>query len=176
MLDKFDFKIKFCLQARKHKIALKCSVSRGFWSMVQGREPTVWVIAMYRCKVYVRKKVWGKILYFLVYRDLIYINLTLHSCFQRYRSAPFWKNMRHLSSLTPWSFLSCWLNLWCLIRHKHQLKPLSQLVHSKSLSSMWILEHIIRKVVPLQPFPWGPLIYMSLPYLAVYVQAILNLS
>lgn len=41
---------------------------------------------------------------------------------------------------------------------------------------MWILEHLIRQVVPLQPFPWGALIYTPLLYLAVYVQAILTLK
>lgn len=52
------------------------------------------------------------------------------------------------------------------------LKPLSQMVLSKSDSSLWIFEHLIWKVVTLQPFPWGALIPMPLLCLASYGQAV----
>lgn len=84
-------------------------------------EQTVsWVIAIYRCKVCIRKRHWGKILYFFVYRVLtVLFKKDEDSFFQRFRPAPFRKNRRHPSAWLPAVFCltdgNCqWL--WCPIK------------------------------------------------------------
>lgn len=158
MLSTSDFKSSFAFRQGSMKLSSCILLPKGFasWFRVDSR-----VIAIYRCKVHIRKRHWGKILYFFIYRVLIVL-FNSSFLFSEVQVSTLQPDSQQFSvSLTETGSNS-----------GVPLKPLSQMVHSKSDSSLWIFEYLIQKVVPLQPFPWGALIPMALLCLAASGQAV----